>query len=244
MSETTGSTSTSPTFGQVFEDLLESLWAPGTVGARARGRAVGKYIIILTVITAIITVATKGLIQPWLDGTMALQMQAAAAKGQPMPEGAADATAKIGGVMYLVMGVLMVPMAALFSGAFLWVAGKIVKAPLLFGQAALVAMFGFVPRVVSFIVSGVEGALMDSSTAVSLYDLSFGPARFMDAKTVSPAVMALVGGLDLFSMWQLVIYAAAVATVARVQRSTGIMAAIVAWAISAVLSLLPAVLFG
>lgn len=239
MSEAT--VSTAPTFGQAFEDLLESLWAPGTVGARARNRSIGKYLIILTVITAIITVATKGLIQPWLDGTMALQLQAAAAKGRPAPEGAAEAAAKIGGVMYLIMGVLMVPFAAFFSGAFLWLAGKIVKAPLSFGQAALVALLGFVPRVLSFIVSAIEAVLMDGSTAVSLFDLSIGPARFMDAKTVSPAIMALMNSLDLFSIWQLVIYAAAVATVARVQRSTGIVAAVVAWAIGAVVSLLPAV---
>lgn len=242
MSEATASTS--PTFGQVFEDLLESLWAPGTVGARARNRGIAKYLIILTVICCIVAFATKGLIQPWLDGTFDLSIAQAAAKGKPMPDNAIEAGRKFSGVGYLVSAVFMAPFAALFSGASLWIAGKIVKAPLAFGQAALIALLGFVPRIVSFIVSGVEGALMDSSNAVSLYDLSIGPARFMDAKTVSPAIMALVGGLDLFSIWQLVIYAAAVATVARVQRSTGIVAAVVAWAIGAVLSLLPAVLAG
>lgn len=244
MSEATVSTSTSPTFGQVFEDLLESLWAPGNVGARARNRGVGKYIIVLTVLTCIVAFATKGLIQPWLDGTFDLSIAQAAAKGKPMPDNAIEAGRKFAGFGFLASALFMAPFAALFSGAFLWIAGKIVKAPLTFGQAALVALLGFVPRVVSFIVSGIEGALMDSSVAVSLYDLSIGPARFMDAKTVSPAVMALVSSLDLFSIWQLVIYAAAVATVARVQRSTGIVAAVVAWAIGAAMSLLPAVFTG
>lgn len=237
-------TGTNPTFGQVTEDLLETLWAPGAVGARARDRQLGKYLIVLTVITAVCAVATKGLIQPWLDGTFELQMQAAAAKGQPMPEGAADTAATMGGIGYLVSGVLMAPFAALFSGLFLWLAGKIVKAPMRFGQAALVALLGFVPRVLSFLAGGIQGALIDGSQAVSLYDLSLGPARFMDAKTVSPAVMQLVAGLDLFSIWQLVIYAAAVAGVARVTRSTGIVAAVVAWAIGAAVSLVPAVIFG
>jgi hypothetical protein len=77
--------------GSVLEDLLEVMWAPAKVFDRSRAKGVGMYVLVLTLVSLAIVLATKGLIQPYVDANFYLQMQQMAAKGTPMPAEAAAA---------------------------------------------------------------------------------------------------------------------------------------------------------
>jgi hypothetical protein len=228
----------------VLEDVLEIIWAPATVFERARNNGIGMYILVLSIACAVVVLGTKGLIQPYMDANFDLQMKMMAAKGRPMPENAVEMSRKFGNYAFLASSVLMVPLGALISGFLLWLSAKIVKAPLVFKQAALIATLAMVPRVFSFIAMAVQGALADTNSIKSLYDASLGPARFVNAETTAPALIGLLANLDLFSLWQVVLYAIGVSVVARVARSSGWVAAVVAWGLGALATLIPAALFG
>lgn len=240
----TESTSGSAKQGSLFEDILEVNWAPGAVFERARDSGAGKYILVLTVVCLVIVVATKGLVQPYIDANFDLQMQLMARRGQAMPPEAIETARRFGAYGYLGTAVLLVPMSALFGGVILWLSAKLVTAPVRFGQAALIATFGAIPRIVSFLATAAQGALVDAASIRSLTDASLGPARFFDPVTTSPAVMGLLANADVFSIWQLVIFGVGVSVIAKVARSTGFVAAGIAWGISAALMLIPAVLTG
>jgi hypothetical protein len=111
-----------------------------------------------------------------------------------------------------------------------------------FGQAALIATLASVPRILSFLATAAQGAVFDVASIRSFYDASLGPARFVDPVTTSPAVLGLLANIDVFSIWQVVIFAIGVSVVARVARSTGFVAAVIAWGIGAALTLIPALL--
>ncbi len=240
----TNETTVSTKQGSVFEDILEVNWAPAAVFERARNNGVGMYILVLTVVSIAVVLATKGLLQPYIDANFDLQMAQMARKGQPMPPEAIETARSFGTWGFIGTSAFLVPMSALLGVAILWLAGKVVSAPMRFGQAALIATLGSVPRIMSFLITAVQGALVDAASIRSFYDASLGPARFLDPVTTSPAVMALLASIDVFSVWQLVIYGIGVSVVARVARSTGYIAAVIQWGVTAALTLIPAVIAG
>ena len=228
--------------GSVFEDVLEVLWAPAKVIDRSRANGVGMYILMLTAITLVIVLATKGLIQPYIDANLDVQMQQMAARGKPMPAEALAAAQKFAVYGFIATGVLMIPIGAVITGLLIFVGGKVVSARSTFGQAMLIATLASVTRVLSFIATAVQGALADPQSIRSFSDASLGAARFVDPVATSPALMAILANLDIFNLWQFVIMAIGISVVGRVERSAGFVGALVGWGLGVALTVVPALL--
>jgi hypothetical protein len=228
--------------GSVFEDVLEVLWAPANVFDRSRANGVGMYILVLTAITLVIVLATKGLIQPYIDANFDVQMQQMAARGKPMPAEAVAAAQKFAVYGFIATGVLMIPVGALITGLLVLIGGKVVSARFTFGQAMLIATLASVPRVLSFVATAVQGAMADPQSIRSFSDASLGAARFVDPVATSPALMAMLANLDVFNLWQFVIMAIGISVVGRVERSAGFVGALVGWGLGVALTVVPALL--
>lgn len=228
--------------GSVFEDVLEVLWAPAKVFDRSRAKGVGMYILVLTAITLVIVLATKGLIQPYLDANFDLQMQQMAARGKPMPPEAAAAAQKFSAYGFIATGVLMIPIGAVLTGLLVWIGGKVASARFTFGQAMLIATLASVPRILGFIATAVQGAIVDPQSIRSFSDAALGVARFVDPATTSPALTALLANLDVFNIWQFVIMAIGISVIGRVERSAGYVGALVGWGLGVALTVVPALL--
>lgn len=235
-------TMTSPSFGNVFEDITEVLWAPSKVFERAQYRTYGKYMVVLAVIALVITVIVAKLCGPWLDATMDMQIQLMAAKGTPVPENAVASMRKFGSVGFYFSPIFVVVLAGFIGGLLLMLGGKIVQAPLAYSQGVLIATLAAIPRVLSLLAAGIMAVVSDAEKARSMYDLSLGPAKFLDPTKMSPVLMQLLTGLDLFNLWQLLLFGIGVSVVAKVSRSTGFIAGLVAWVIGTVVPLLPTLL--
>lgn len=228
--------------GTVFEDVLEVMWAPAKVFDRSRAKGVGMYILVLTAVTLVVVLATKGLIQPYVDANFDLQVRQMAAKGKPMPAEAMAAAQKFAGYGFLATGVLMIPIGAVLTGLLVWIGGKVASARCTFGQAMLIATLASVPRVLSFIATAVQGAMVDPQTIRSFSDASLGAARFVDPVSTSPALMAMLTNLDLFNIWQFIIMAIGISVIGRVERSAGYVGALVGWGLGVALTVAPALL--
>jgi hypothetical protein len=200
------------------------------------------YILVLTAVTLVIVLATKGLIQPYIDANFDVQMQQMAARGTPMPPESAAAAQKFAGYGFIATGVLMIPIGAVLTGVLVWIGGKVASAPFTFGQGMLIATLASVPRVLSFIATAVQGAMADPQSIRSFSDAALGAARFVDPVSTSPALMALLANVDAFNIWQLVIMAVGISVVGRVERSAGFVGAIVAWGLGVALTVVPALL--
>lgn len=235
-------TMTPPSFGNVFEDMLEVLWAPSTVFERSQYRTFGKYMLVVFLVCTVVTVIAARLTGPWLDAMFDLSMQQAAASGRSIPPEAMASARKIGSIGFYFSPLFVVVLGGFFSGLMLLLGSKIVQAPVAYGQAVLIAVLGSMPRILGLLSSAVMGLVLDGDKARSLYDLSIGPARFVDPTKVSPVLMQLLAGVDLFNLWQLVIFGVGVSVAARVARSTGFVAALVAWVLGTALPILPTLL--
>jgi len=225
--------------GEKVEDILEILWAPGRVFERVRDQKVGGYLLMLALVTLVLVIPIRGLVQPYLDANIDLQFQMQAARGRPVAPEALAAARRISGIGYLVSSILLVPVGALVGGLFLLIGGKIGGARLRYGQAMLIAALALVPRVLGTLVVAIEAALREVPSGETLYALSIGPARFVDPATLSPAILGILATLDVFSVWQVVLYVIGVQQVARVDRSSGVVAAVVAWGLGTIATLIP-----
>jgi hypothetical protein len=184
--------------------------------------------------------ALKGLLEPYIDANTVLQFQRMADEGKSVPPEAVKAARAFGNWSFIGVSTIMVPIGALFTGLLVWIGSKAISAPTSFGQAMLIATLGSIPRLLSFIATAIQGALVDETTIRSFADASLGPARFVDPLTASPALLALLANLDLFSVWQFVLLAIGISVIGRVERSTAFVGALVAWGIGIALSVIPA----
>lgn len=232
-------TITAPKQGGLFEDLIEVLYAPSKVFDRTRAVKAGKYVIVTAIVVAVIAIATKNLLQPWLDAQGELAVKMAAAKGTPIPDAAANSMRKMTGWSFVIGAPLLALIGPYINALFLVMGAKLMKAPLTFAQAATVAVLGGVPRLLSWIIMPVQAILIDGSSARSVMDLSVSPARFVDPLTMPPAVLALLANLDVFHLWQLALTMIGVAVVARVSKGTAAVVVLIMFGIGAILQLIP-----
>jgi VanZ family protein len=102
----------------------------------------------------------------------------------------------------------------------------------------MVAAYAYVPRILENILNGVQGLLMDPASLDGRYRLSLGVGRFLDPNTTSPMLLALLGRVDVFTIWVTVLLAIGLAVTGKIPRSKAAIAAVLVWIIGA----LPAVL--
>ncbi len=225
--------------GGVFENLIEVLFSPSKVFARTRQSKATMYVLITAVMVAVILFATKNLLQPWFDAQADLTMAQAAAKGQPMPDNAASAMRTFMVWGFLGTAVLATLIGPYLNGLFLMLGGKLASAQLSFSQAAMIAVLGGVPRLLSYIIMPAQAAVLDTEKARGLSDLTLGAARFVDPATTAPPVLALLSALDITRVWQVILTAIGVSVVARVSMGAGFVAAVIMVCIGLIFQLLP-----
>ena len=61
------------------------------------------------------------------------------------------------------------------------------------------------------------------------FRITFGPGRFLDPDTVSPLLIAVVGRLDLFTLWITVLLAIGLSVTGRVPLSRAMIPAAIVW---------------
>jgi hypothetical protein len=238
----TESTATASSGGGLFEDLIEVLYAPSSVFDRTRARKAFMYALVTAILVAVVAFATKNLMMPWFEAQSDLALKLAAAKGKPIPDAAAASMRSFTSWGIVVGAPLTMLIGPYINAALLVLGAKVMKAPLTYAQAAMVATLGGVPRILGWIALPVQGLVLDGSQARSIADLSLGPARFFDPATIPPSVLTLLGNLDVFRIWQIALIAIGVSVVARVPRSTGAVVAIIMLGVGAIMQLLPTAL--
>ena len=129
---------------------------------------------------------------------------------------------------------IFVPIGIFLTGLMLWVCGKFVDAKQTLGQATMVTSYAFLPRVLEGLVVAVQGLVLDPSTFDGRWRVSLGLGRFLDPDTASPALLALLGRIDVFTIWVTVLLAIGLSVTGKIPRSRAAIAAAVVWVLGAV----------
>ncbi len=223
-----------------WEDFMDIIYAPAAVFARRATSGFAVPMLVVTVLLTLSFVVNRGVLQPIMDAEFTRGVAAAMRKD---PRVTLEQMAGFRTMMekfVLLFAVVGPPVVMLLVGLGLWVTGKLVEARQTLGAATMVACYAYVPRVLASIVSGVEGLVMDPAALTGQYSVSIGPGRFLDPDATAPLLLALVGRLDLFTLWTAVLLAIGLSVTGRIPRRQAAMAAVLVWILGAVPAFLTA----
>ena len=220
-----------------WEDFIDIFYAPASVFARRATSGFFLPMVVVTVLTGVLYIVNSGVWSPIMDAemsrAMAKQSQQLTAEQMQTMRGVSETMAKIGAFVFVPIGIFL-------TGLMLWVCGKLVEAKQTIKQATMVAAFAFMPRVVEALVVAVQGLLMDPNTFNGRWRVSLGVGRFLDPDATSPALLALVGRLDVFTIWVTVLLAIGLAVTVNIPRTRAAIAAALVWLLGAAPLLLQA----
>jgi hypothetical protein len=223
-----------------WEDFIDIFYAPAQVFARREKSGFALPMLVVTLLVALIAIANSGVMQPIMDAEFTRATAAAMkknpqltaemmARGRPFGE----AIAKYGAFVFVPVGIFL-------TGLVLWIVGKFFDAKQTLGAAIMVASYAFVPRIVEGVLNGVQGLLLDPATLNGRFRLSLGLGRFLDPDTASPVLLALLGRVDVFTIWVTVLLVIGLAVTGRIPRRRAAIAGVFLWVIGALPGLLGA----
>ncbi len=219
----------------VFEDFIEVFTHPSAVFERRRDGQFGMALLILAVVTGILAFALHNGLAPIMDAVIAKQQAAMMAKNPSLtPEqlsgmtGFMEMSSKYGAIIF-------VPIAAFIGAVLIWLIGKFLDAKTAFAAAMMISVYAGVPRVVQTIVTALQGLFLAPESITSPNSVSIGPARFLSEPS-NPVLSTLLGGLDVFTIWTVILTAIGIAVVARVSIKKAAIVAGIVWLVG----LLPA----
>ena len=215
-------------------DMIEIYYAPSDVFERRRDGGFGVPLIVYAVAITAIYYATQSAMQPLMD----IEFSRAVAAMRQQNPGLTDDQVEVmrkagrafGGVSILVGLGLIGP---LLSGLLIWIVGKFAGVKQSLKSAMVVGVFAMFPIIVEMLVNAAQALVMDESSITSRYSFSLGPARFLGGDT--PATMlALVGHLDLFTIWMALLIWIGVRITGRASSAQAAVVAVVVWVLGAI----------
>lgn len=223
-----------------WEDFIDVFYAPTDVFRRRVSQSFAVPMLVVAIAMAVLAFTNAGVLQPVIDAEFARQSQAllranpsltpdALARGKAVGEG----IQRYGTIVVALIGMLLL-------GSMTWLVAKLVESRQTWHAAMVVACYAWVPRVVEQLVYGVEGLLVNTDQLTSHYALQLGPARFFDVDATSPILMAILGRLDLFTLWVTVLLAIGVYATGKVSKNRAAVAGVLFWVVGALFTLLQA----
>jgi Yip1 domain. len=223
-----------------WEDFIDIFYAPSKVFARRANSGFGLPMLVVTILFGVIMLAMFGAMEPIRDAEF---QRAAAAAMRNNPNVTAEMMAK--GRSFAEVGAkigtfIIVPIGIFLTGLVLWMVGRLFEARVTLNQAVLIAGFAWMPRVVEAVLNGVQALLLDPASLNGRYRLSLGAGRFFDPDVASPMLLALIGRIDVFTIWVTVLLVIGLSVIGKIPRSRAALAGVLVWVIGAIPAILGA----
>lgn len=215
----------------IWEDFVDIFYAPSAVFKR---REQGNFFIPLTVITILCGVLfylNSGALQPMFDAEFDRQMAVAMRQNPIIPPEAVERMRGFAAIMQQVAMFIFIPIAIFGVGIATWSAGKMVDAKQTFRAALVVGAYAYSPRILDGVLQGLQALFLDPAQLDGRFRLSFGIGRFLDPDTVSPLLLAVVGRIDLITIWITALVAIGLCVTGRIPMRKAAIAAAIVWAV-------------
>jgi hypothetical protein len=215
----------------IWEDFIDIFYAPSAVFRR---RENGNFFIPLTVITMLCGVLfylNSGALQPMFDAEFDRQMAVVMRQNPNFPPEALERGRAFAAIMQKVAMFVFIPIAIVGIGVATWLVGKLVDARQTFGAALVVAAYAYSPRIIDGVLHGLQGLFLDPAQLDGRFRLSLGIGRFLDPDTVSPLLLAVVGRIDVITIWITALIAIGLCVTGRIPMRRAAIAAAIVWVI-------------
>lgn len=232
--------STAAPRASVWEDFVDIFYAPSDVYERRRDSGFFLALVVLTIAIAALTYAALPVLRPMMDAEFQRGM-AAATRANPRMTPEMMQKARAMGEKIQTFGILVfVPLGVLLNGLVLWLVGKLVGARENLQAACMVATYAFFPRILEQVLNLVQGFVLSPEAMNGRYRLSLGPARFFNPDAASPVLLAVIGRLDVFTIWVTVLLVIGLSVTGRIPRSKAAIAGVLMWVLGMIPGLIGA----
>jgi hypothetical protein len=224
----------------IWEDFIDIFHSPSEVFARRQNGSFWLPMIIVTVVIGLLFIATKGLMQPIMDAEFQRGAAAAMRKNPQITEEQLATMRGFTDKFSVVIPFIFVPITIFLTGLVLWLVGKLFDATETLRTGLVVAAYAFVPKILEVIVNAVQALLMSPASLNGRYSVTLGAGRFLNPDTSSPILLALLGRVDVFTIWVTILLAIGLSVTGKIPRSRAYIAAACVWLIGAIPALLGA----
>lgn len=215
-----------------WEDYIDVFFSPSELFARrAHDRAMPALVtlMVLSVIAYYVLFPANGIIM-----RASMPPEAAAA---PEAQRFMTVMAYLGGIMVAITHLV----AVLWAALLLWGVAHGVELRPTFRQALLIAAYAGFIYLLAQIAGGVLAMIYGEGLS-PMRDLSFGVSRFVDPESVPRALPPLLRRIDLFVIWQAVVWAIGVRVILHASMAQAAITAVGAWLLFALPSVIGAAL--
>lgn len=217
-----------PSRTALWEDFIDIIVSPANVFRRREHESWLVPLIIVSVLMAVISFASRGVLQPVVDATvdqMAEQMR----KNPQITEDMIDsARGRI--AWFATYGpVIFIPILVVLVGFMTWLVAKLVDARQTLTAALMVAAYANVPRILQALANLIQGFVLSPDRLNGIGSLSLGPARFMNPATSNPLLFQLALRLDITTIWVTVLLAIGCHVTGRVSKQQAAIAGVLFW---------------
>lgn len=217
------------------EDMFEIFYSPSAVFERRSGGQYGLPLVALAVISLVLLIATKGLLQPMFDAEMAAGLARSTAKMTPaQAEQARSVAQSMSGIGTMIAVPLAYLIGPFILGGIAWLVARAVGVKQRYAVAVMIATFAWYPRLIEWVASAIQMALIPNVQVTSRLSLSLGLGRFMDGGHPTIAT-ALLGRVDVFTLWVTCLIGLGFMVTAKATKAQAMMIGIITWVIGALL---------
>jgi hypothetical protein len=217
----------------VWEDFIDIFYAPSSVFARRQNGTFWIPMFTVTILVGTLFYLNSGAMQPIMDAEFNRGMAVAMRNNPRLNAEAIERFRQIGMRIGQVFSFVITPVTITMVGVCLWLLGKLFEAKQTFTAALMVAAYAYVPRVLEGVLNGVQALVLDPEKLNGRFRISLGPGRFIDPDTASPVLLAIVGRMDVFTIWITVLLAIGLSVTGNISRTRAAIAAALVWAIGA-----------
>lgn len=206
----------------IWEDFVDIFYAPTSVFDRRRAGRFGLALLTITVVMTLLFYASQSVLAEAMEAEFARAIE-----GQQISAEQMEGVERMSGVIGTVGFLITLPIGVMVTGAVLWLVGKLFGSVATLGAATMVATYAQAPKILQQLAAILQGLVMEPVT--SLYHLTLSPARFLDPDTSSETMMALLGRLDLFVIWSVVLLGIGIHVVGRLPKAYSYATAASVW---------------
>jgi len=217
----------------IWEDFIDIFYAPGAVFRRRENGSFFVPLVVVTIVCGVLFYLNSGALQPVFDAEFDRQMSVAMRQNPNIPPEAVERIRGFGMRMQQIGMFVFIPLAIVGVGIATWLAGKLVDAKQTFRAAMVVAAYAYAPRILDMVLHGLQGLFLDPAQLDGRFRLSIGVGRFLDPDTVSPMLLAVVGRIDLITLWITVLIAIGICVTGRIPMRKAAIAAAIVWLVGA-----------
>src|SRR5574338_1192745 len=216
----------------LWEDLLEIFYAPTAVFTRRRETpAFGLALLVLAVAMFCLSLAFKDLMQPLFDVEWKRSMALAAQKNPQLTPEVMEKGRAMAEKFILIGPAVTMLVLPLLTGLVYWVIGKVLDSKAEIGQVMMVSTYAYFPKLIETLVGAGQLLILPEESLTSRYSVTLGVGRFVDPS--NPVLLAIVGRLDLFTLWITYLLAVGMMVMGRMPKGRAFLAAALMWVVGA-----------